>query len=379
MVCHVEVVLLHILTRWFGVFLVDEGKVLEKKLFPKEPEEIAKRIMSIRQGEILPEEEEIVGGREVKTTERRQSGLGNYEQFSFDLNAMEYGFSSGSLHTAMLLVAEEGLGAPGRDRMLIQAVGAMEELNKTANLLSERLVEWYGLHSHDLARSVSAKKLAELVFAFGTAEEIRSNTDLDPGMTAKMEPMDMASIRSLAHLLEDVFKERDKKEKYIHVLMGELAPNTSAVAGPVLGARLIAHAGGLEKLANMPASTVQVLGAETALFLHLKEGKKPPKHGLIFQHTLVHNSPHWQRGKISRSLAAKISLAARVDQASGRDISKDLLERLDKRMEEIRRRYPNPPAKSRKTGEKGRGRGKGKEDRNEGGGKGRPGKKGRGG
>ncbi|MCK4718100.1 MAG: ribosomal biogenesis protein [Thermoplasmata archaeon] len=367
--------MLYLVTRWFGVFLVEDGEVVEKKLFPQDAEELADRIIAMQSGEVLDEEREIVVGigvveekemTEVLVTEHRQTSLGKYEFLPFPLVPEDHGLGSELLHSAMLVVARKGLAAPGRDRLLIEAMGALDELNKTVNLLSERLAEWYGHHSHDLVRSLSSKKLVEVVAAFGTADEIRGNTDLDAIVTGEMEPEDMAPIRSLARLLQDVMKEKERMERYIRVIMTNIAPNTSAVAGPVLGARLIAAARGLERLAMLPASTVQVLGAETALFLHLREGKKPPKHGYIFQHTLVHNAPQWQRGKISRSLAAKISIAARVDNASGRDISKDILEQLDKRMDEIRKRYPNPPIKKRE-GQYRRGGGGGGRDGGQGG------------
>ena len=95
--------------------------------------------------------------------------------------------------------------------------------------------------------------------------------------------------------------------------MEEMAPNIRAVAGALLGARMISLAGGLQNLAMRPASTIQVLGAEKALFRSLKTGARPPKHGLIFQHTLLHDAKRWQRGKIARVIAGKLAIAARAD------------------------------------------------------------------
>jgi nucleolar protein 56 len=125
--------------------------------------------------------------------------------------------------------------------------------------------------------------------------------------------------------------------------MEEEAPNTKAVAGTLLGARLIAIAGSLQNLAMRPASTIQVLGAEKALFRSLKTGARPPKHGLIFQHALLHDAKRWQRGKIARVLAGKLAIAARIDAFGGKYVGDALKADINKRLAEIRERYKEPP------------------------------------
>jgi nucleolar protein 56 len=123
-----------------------------------------------------------------------------------------------------------------------------------------------------------------------------------------------------------------------------MAPNVRAVAGALLGARLIAIAGSLQTLAMRPASTIQVLGAEKALFRSLKTGARPPKHGLIFQHTLLHDAKRWQRGKIARVIAGKLAIAARADAFGGQFIGDKLKADINKRLEEIREKYKEPPS-----------------------------------
>jgi len=116
----------------------------------------------------------------------------------------------------------------------------------------------------------------------------------------------------------------------------------------------------------LPASTIQVLGAEKALFKHLIKGTPPPKHGFIFQHPLVRNAKRWQRGKISRAIAAKLAIAAREDYFGGNNISDKLLADIEERVEEIKEKYPNPPKRVQKKGKatkkhkKFRGRKRGK-------------------
>jgi len=114
--------------------------------------------------------------------------------------------------------------------------------------------------------------------------------------------------------------------------MEEVAPNIKALAGSLLGARLIALAGGLQNLAKMPASTIQVLGAEKALFRALKTGTRPPK-------------KKWQRGKIARVLAGKLAIAARTDAYGGKEIGEKLKAETERRIREIQERYVEPPRK----------------------------------
>ncbi len=126
--------------------------------------------------------------------------------------------------------------------------------------------------------------------------------------------------------------------------MISIAPNLSAILGSAVGARLLGRAGSLKKMASMPASTIQVLGAEKALFRSLKTGSQPPKHGLLFQHAMVHSAPRWQRGKIARAVAAKAVIAARVD-VYGEGLNHTLLEKLNIRVDEIGKKYENPTEK----------------------------------
>ena len=134
--------------------------------------------------------------------------------------------------------------------------------------------------------------------------------------------------------------------------MLEVAPNIRGLVGPLLGARLISLAGGLSRLARLPASTIQVLGAEKALFRALRTGGRPPKHGVIFQYPAIHRSPRWQRGKIARALAAKLAIAARIDAFTGEYKADELKEELEKRIEEIKTLYAKPPKRPRPISKK---------------------------
>jgi nucleolar protein 56 len=152
----------------------------------------------------------------------------------------------------------------------------------------------------------------------------------------------MNPISQLAGFGVEILKTKDDLEKYINESMKEVAPNIQCLVGSLLGARLIALVGSLEGLAKCSSGTVQVLGAEKALFRHLRSGEDPPKHGVIFQSSYIHSSKMHQRGKIARALAGKLSIAARVDFFSGEFIGPTLLKDLEKKIEDIRSSFPEP-------------------------------------
>ncbi|OPX75762.1 MAG: putative NOP5 family protein [Methanosaeta sp. PtaB.Bin005] len=195
---------------------------------------------------------------------------------------------------------------------LLQAVEAIDDMTEAINLLDERLYEWHRLHHQ---RIVHGKDLAESL----CEDRI-------------MGPF----ARSILRLMES----RKSMEEEVSFRAEELAPNLSALAGPILAARLISRAGGLSRLAKMPSSRVQVMGAEKSLFKHL-DGRAPsPKHGIIFRHPAVMGAPRKLRGKVARALAGKLALAARLDYY-GASPSPDLAASLERRLNDIKRRGGN--------------------------------------
>jgi nucleolar protein 56 len=256
--------------------------------------------------------------------------------------------------------------AQKRDLLAAQAIRAIDDIDKTANLFIARLREWYSLHFpelNDLVKDheayakivaeigrrdeITADKLVKLGFSEEKARQIEEAAKKSIG--ADLSDFDIEAIRTLAGILSDLYALRRKLASYIEAVMKEVAPNITALVGPLLGARLISLAGGLDRLARMPASTIQVLGAEKALFRALRTGGKPPKHGVIFQFPYIHRSPKWQRGKIARALAAKLAIAAKVDAFTGRFIGDKLREELMRRIEEIKRIYAKPPKREEKA------------------------------
>ncbi|RXE56514.1 RNA-processing protein [Methanoculleus taiwanensis] len=184
-----------------------------------------------------------------------------------------------------------------RDVELLQMVRMLDELDTVINLLQERAAEWYQTGSPSFSRkyrSLSARKMLGVIRK-GSGGGLRRVAD---------EIERLAGLRS--SLMHEVSDRAD-----------EVLPNCSALIGGLVAARLASRAGGLEALARMPGSTIQVIGSERALFSHLRSGSPPPKHGIIFQHRRVHNAPKEVRGRVARVLAGKLGIAARIDYYRG--------------------------------------------------------------
>jgi nucleolar protein 56 len=148
-------------------------------------------------------------------------------------------------------------------------------------------------------------------------------------MGASFKGSDLVEVTRLAQQILSLYDYRAKLTEYISSLAAEIAPNLSELAGPTLAAKLIEKAGGLRRMAMMPSSTLQILGAEKALYRALKTKARPPKYGLIFQHPYVNAAPRGLRGMRARHLAAKLSIAARADAFSGNAIAEQLQKELD--------------------------------------------------
>lgn len=251
------------------------------------------------------------------------------------------------------------------DLHIIQSINALDELDKIINTVGARLREWYGLHFPELDNLIqSLIAYAEIVSRAGLRQNITAEILQGAGMQDKkvevildaarrskggdMTPENLAMVKRLA---DQVISQSDLRRvlaDHVEVAMETVAPNVKELLTVTVGARIIAKAGSLARLATLPASTIQVLGAEKALFRALKTGARPPKHGLLFQHPLVHSAPKWQRGKIARAVASKVAIAARIDyyRHAGKDTT--IQDRLNTRLNEIREKYKEPvPEKER--------------------------------
>jgi nucleolar protein 56 len=374
----------------FGVVAFDEhGNLVDKVLFSKKPQQAAKSLMRIESGKISEVVSLITALQgagydafvfenasvadavqrklnvavEVAKASEAAAFRGRMEQVAvetgFVKDAKELGVWNRDVSMELAKLRVKG-ASEKRDLVIAQAIQALDDLDRTVNLFMGRLREWYGIHFPELDRLVEKHETyARLVMNLGykdnfsfkalekeglPKERAESIAEVaEKSMGADMAEQDLAEIQALSKNVLELYELRKGMEAYVDKTMEEVAPNTRAVAGALLGARLIAIAGSLQNLAMRPASTIQVLGAEKALFRSLKTGARPPKHGLIFQHALLHDAKRWQRGKIARVLAGKLAIAARIDAFGGKYAGEALKADIDKRLAEIREKYKEPP------------------------------------
>lgn len=247
-----------------------------------------------------------------------------------------------------------------KDLLVKNAIDAIDEIDKSINIFVMRLREWYSVHHPSLSKLVEDQdQYARILRECSDKESMTRDLLVSAGISddstelilkaipgdigAELRDIDLNIIKTLAIAIDDLYNTRKELEDYVEIVMQNISPNMTGLVGSLVGARLISLAGSLKELARKPSSTVQVFGAEKALFRSLKTGADPPKHGIIFRVSEIHTAPYWQRGKIARALAGKLSIAARIDAYSDRNIGISLREDFLKRVEEIKKQNPNPP------------------------------------
>jgi len=293
----------YLITKWFGSFLCDEHGIKKKIIFPNDEAELLKRLQHIQDQKILSEEKKLTKTTPVVVSEKRLASLGTYDPInpvftSLQITAQEHGFSQETFHRISHTLASQKVETKlhAEDLQVIQMIDALDDLLHIQNLLLERTSHW----------------------------------SLIPTPEEKRAPFE--------HLVTMTRDEINRLENQITTDMSTVAPNITRLIGPLIAARLLSRAGSLERLATFPASTVQILGAEKALFRFKKEGGKPPKHGVIFQHPLLNKAPHEERGRIARLIAGKLSIAAKADMYTKRNIAEQLQKDLEEQLSQIHKK-----------------------------------------
>jgi nucleolar protein 56 len=245
------------------------------------------------------------------------------------------------------------------DLHISQSINALDELDKIINVIGARLREWYGLHFPELDYLIqNIFTYAEIVRLAGN----RTNIDLtmleNIGIESKRAEMILVAVERskggdileenlsiIKKLANEVIMQTELRRilaYQIEEMMEKIAPNIKDILTATVGARLMAKAGSLQKLSVMPSSTIQIIGAEKALFRSLKTGAPPPKHGILFQHPILHSAPKWQRGKMARAIASKVAIAVRIDLFRNGEKEAHISEQLNKRIAEIQEKYKEP-------------------------------------
>lgn len=202
------------------------------------------------------------------------------------------------------------------DLLIIQASNNIGEIDRVINVLGKRLREWYELYLPEFSKTVhSHEAFVDLILKFDKKTLLKKlNLGENETMGADLSKEDLKPILDLAKEIDNLYKLRLNQEKYLEKLMEKACPTLLETAGVTIGAKLITLAGSLKHLAELPSSTIQVLGAEKALFRHLRNKKfRCPKYGVLHEHQSVQKAKKDEKGKAARQLASKISIAVKVD------------------------------------------------------------------
>lgn len=213
-----------------------------------------------------------------------------------------------------------------KDEDIIQSIETLGDVHRVLNILFSRFTSLCSVH--------------------GLGSEIEGVDDFRIAHEKYIDSS-IQGLHELAEEIERLIEYSELLETDISTRMSLLAPNITGLIGPILGARLLSEVKGLQNLARMPGSRIQIIGAQQAMFNYLKRKGTPPKHGIIFQHPIISKSPWWQRGKIARSLASKIAIAARIDAYGSEDRSEELWEDFKSRHDFIKKSFVSEPKKMR--------------------------------
>ena len=347
-----------------------ENELICERLFPED--EIINRLAEIAEKQIVPEELEIIeevskdydeiiiesnkrlsdySSNKIKIQTPNQGGeylRSNYDKFGLNDEDMADIYQRLAIYKIKKESASE-------DKHLIQAINSIDEIDETISKLIERIREWYALYFPEMDVIKNNETYIKLISQNKTKENImQAKPDAFPSNVPDLEddinPLDLEIMNKYANSIFELQNTRKEIEDYIDSKMEEIAPNLRLIVGSSLGAKLISHAGGLKRLATYPSSTVQIMGAEKALFRHLKSGDRPPKYGLIYQHPQVRGAKWWNRGKIARLLAGRISLAVRRDVFT-KTFDENSFNEFIQKVEEIEKNNPFPTKTTKKRNE----------------------------
>jgi len=347
-----------------------KNELICEKLFPEE--EIINRLAQISEKQIVAEELDIIeevsndydeiiiesnkrlsdySNDKITIQNPNQGGeylRNNYDKFGLDNKEITDIYQRLAIYKIKKESASE-------DKHLIQAINSIDEIDETISKLIERIREWYALYFPEMEIIKNNETYILLISQNKSKEKIMeakpeafpdNSLDLDEDIN----PQDLEIMNKYANSIFELQQTRKDIEEYIDEKMESIAPNLKLIVGSSLGAKLISHAGGLKRLATYPSSTVQIMGAEKALFRHLKSGDRPPKYGLIYQHPQVRGAKWWNRGKIARMLAGKISLAVRRDVFT-KTFDEKAFEDFIEKVEEIEKNNPFPTKTTKKRKE----------------------------
>jgi nucleolar protein 56 len=332
---------LYIYSNVIGSFVFNTGlRIIDKTLFDEK--DIVNNALKLENNEWLDEEKALIKkhGHKIiylgkKKTELKGIELSNENKFELVNERISQipNFYQLMRKAGITITKNKIKNSVKQDTLVIQAINNIDELDRVANTLIKRLREWYELYLPEFSKKLrDNEKFVELIIKKKKTELLKEiNISSKKSMGADLNETNIKPITELAKTITSLYALRESQSQYLESMIKKTYPNMYAITGSQIGAKLISLAGSFEKLAKFPASTIQLLGAEEALFRHLKTGAKSPKYGILHEHPLVTQAKSSERGKVARALGDKISIAVKVDFFKGKFIGDKLRKQLEVR------------------------------------------------
>lgn len=344
--------MIQIQTNILGTFAIKNGKIIEKILFEDEKldaKKIAKKI--INKDNVIEEEIFLINKInanefKVRKKERFEKIIKDKKFYELDISeilplseiAEQLGIQiNEKISEINLEITKEEMRNLEKENLIIQYIKQIDEMDKTINLMNELLREIYGYHFPELEDILKDNYLFAKIATYSRNEILKNIEDMqlpdelkekikfqcERSFGTDFDEKDLNGVKAYAKAIINLYETRKILDENLKILMNEIMPNVTYLVGHLIGARLLTYTGSLKKLASLPASTIQLIGAEKAMFKFLRNKKNPPKHGIIFNVPEIFNAKK-NAGRIARHLAAKISIASKVDYFKGNFIGDKL-------------------------------------------------------
>ncbi|MBN1503033.1 hypothetical protein JW930_05805 [Candidatus Woesearchaeota archaeon] len=315
-----------------GTFVFNEHfKLREKILFSKE--ESLRHLKLIEEGKILDSERRFL--KKFKNIENLRETKDNKKILRADKELRYY---KDKFYEKNIYITKHQIKASIQDDVLIiQAVSAYDELTKIINILVKRIREWYCYYLPEISESIEDNETFIRVILGKSKNELVKESKISFSMGADLKDKDKEALFTLVKEINSLIIIRNTHEKYIEEIMQRACPNMTAITGALIAGKLISIAGSLRNLVMFPASTIQLLGAEKALFRHMRNKRSlPPKYGVLSQHPLIQKAKKKHHGKIARLLADKISIAVKIDYFKGKYRGDELNKEIQGKINELK-------------------------------------------
>ena len=315
-----------------GTFVFNQNfKIREKVLFTKE--QALENIERLENVEVLDSEKKFLDKFKNIENLRETKDRSKLHNIKKELSQFKEKYREHNIFITKNQISD----SVNKDILIVQTISSIEELGKIVNLMTKRLREWYSYYLPELDEEIEDNEAFVRVLLKTDKNSYMQKNKIRVSMGGDFGKKDISKITDLAKKTQELNTLKNDQEKYLEDLMRKYCPNMTHISGPLIGAKLISIAGSLRKMVMFPASTIQLLGAEKALFRHMKnKNSRPPKYGVVFQHPLIQKTKKGDRGKVARLLADKISLAVKVDYFKGDFVGDKLKAEIEEKIKEMK-------------------------------------------